>query len=88
MTTFRKLLLVMLLLVGMLPNVSGLLTPATASDLPCYDMWEACGGSEEYCDGVWCGCMGATYGYQCDAQLNSGGGDHRSIEESLAGSRQ
>lgn len=81
MSRVRKLVLVTLILIAALPNVTGLLSSAAAEDLPCYNMWQNCEGSEEYCDGVWCGCMQATYGYSCST-ANSGG-DYRSIEESM-----
>jgi hypothetical protein len=87
MSRLRKLVFVMLILIAALPSVSGCLSSVTANALPyCWDMYQRCSGSQEYCDGVWCGCMAATYGYQC-ANFESGG-DHRSIEESLIDSQQ
>jgi len=47
-------------------------TTALASDLPCYDLWAGCtagGGSENFCEGMWCACMFETYGYICNAQV-------------------
>ncbi|MBV9496670.1 MAG: hypothetical protein JOZ54_20670 [Acidobacteria bacterium] len=44
----------------------GMAIPAMAdTGLPCYDMWRGClagGGGENYCEGVWLGCMEKTYG--------------------------
>lgn len=39
------------------------------SDTPCTDRYEGCiagGGSEDFCYGMWCGCMHSRYGYVCD----------------------
>ncbi len=41
-----------------------------ASDTPCTDQWAGCkagGGSDPFCDGMWCACMYNTYGYVCNA---------------------
>lgn len=43
---------------------------AVESDTPCTDRWAGCtgsGASTDYCDGQWCGCMYARYGYVCTA---------------------
>ena len=42
---------------------------AQESDTPCTDRYEGCiagGGSQDFCDGMWCGCMHSRYGYVCD----------------------
>ncbi|HEX6085940.1 MAG TPA: hypothetical protein VF266_15515 [Thermoanaerobaculia bacterium] len=42
---------------------------AAESDTPCTDRYEGCiagGGSQDFCDGMWCGCMHSRYGYVCD----------------------
>jgi len=39
---------------------------ASALALPCYDRWQGClagGGGDDFCDGVWIGCMYDEYGY-------------------------
>ena len=41
------------------------------SGLPCYDQWAGCkagGGSDAFCDGMWCACMYREYGYICNAE--------------------
>jgi hypothetical protein len=38
---------------------------AADTGLPCYDLWRGClagGGGENFCEGVWLGCMERTYG--------------------------
>jgi hypothetical protein len=73
----RALSIIAMLLVVISFNVAGAQAAATQAavaetGLPCYDMWQRCldgGGSAERCDGVWCGCMEATYGYVCAAQV-------------------
>lgn len=84
MTKVRQLAFCTLLLIaffgGIFPTASAL-----ASDTPCTDQWASCTRSAEWCDGQWCGCMSATYGYQCAQSLYGGGGraiDHAGIERS------
>jgi hypothetical protein len=46
---------------------------AVAEDLPCYDLWTGClagGGSANFCEGMWCGCMQSHYGYICSANVS------------------
>lgn len=78
------LLLALLLLAALLGGI----LPAGASDTPCTDQWASCTQSAEWCDGQWCGCMGARYGYQCAATFVGGGQvDHRAIEKEMQKSR-
>lgn len=67
----RVFMLAFLLLAVIAVNVSAAAV-AEPTGLPCYDMWQNClsgGGSAEYCEGVWCGCMQALYGYICGAAV-------------------
>jgi hypothetical protein len=46
--------------------------PLPAQALPCYDLWQGClagGGGDNFCEGMWCGCMYREYGYACAAQV-------------------
>lgn len=55
----KKFVLVMFVLVT-------LVLPCVLSALPCYDKWQGCnasGASSDFCEGLWQGCMYATYGY-------------------------
>lgn len=68
----RVVSIVAVLLAVLTINLSAAQAVAVAepTGLPCYDMWQDClasGHSDTYCEGVWCGCMKATYGYDCDA---------------------
>ncbi|HEX7154905.1 MAG TPA: hypothetical protein VF618_25720 [Thermoanaerobaculia bacterium] len=69
--TSRVLILVVLLLSVLALNVSASVATEVATEeaaaLPCYDMWTNCKTthSAEYCEGMWCGCMKATYGSNC-----------------------
>ena len=71
----RTLSIIAILLAVITINVAATQT-AVASDtgLPCYDMWQDClnnsNHTADYCDGVWCGCMAATYSYVCDALIS------------------
>ena len=44
------------------------LNVTVAQALPCYDRYNGCiagGGGQDFCDGMWCGCMYSNYGYVC-----------------------
>ncbi len=44
---------------------------AAESDTPCTDQYNGCiagGGGQDFCYGMWCGCMYSRYGYVCEAQ--------------------
>lgn len=65
--TLRSLALVALLVSVIAVNVSADVAMDVSSDavaLPCWDMYQNCKKThtQEFCDGVWCGCMDATYG--------------------------
>jgi hypothetical protein len=52
---------------------SAVAVEAVAEDLPCYDLWTGClagGGSANFCEGMWCGCMQSRYGYICSANVS------------------
>jgi hypothetical protein len=90
MTRLRNLVFACLMLAAFSLNIGGLPLASAAADtgLPCYDMWSNCTGSADYCNGVWCGCMGALYGYMCPASLvEAARVNHASVEMSLVRSR-
>jgi hypothetical protein len=64
--TIRSLALVVLLVSVIAVNVSADVAMEVAPEaaLPCWDMYQNCKKThtQEFCDGVWCGCMNATYG--------------------------
>lgn len=67
-------ILVAVLTVNVAPAFAATATAvAAAEDLPCYDLWTGClagGGSANFCEGMWCGCMQSRYGYICSAVVS------------------
>lgn len=67
---FRYASLVAVLLAFLALNVGIPAMASVASDTPCTDQYNGCiagGGGENFCNGMWCGCMYSTYGYVCSA---------------------
>jgi hypothetical protein len=76
----RKLRFVSVLAILMAVLSLNLALPAGAvvSDTPCTDRYDGCisgGGGQDYCYGLWCGCMHSTYGYVCEAQAVAASND-------------
>jgi hypothetical protein len=82
MSKMRTLKLVGLPMLALLIPVAA----AQASDTPCTDRFNACqesGHSYDYCDGLFCGCLDATYGAGSCEQTTLTAVSHEDLERSL-----